>query len=144
MEQNPDLISFHIHEITFDLLHSPELSNWLKDIASSHDRTMGNLEYVICSDDYLLEINKTYLKHDYYTDIITFPLNENPLEATIYISLDRVVENAKNFKSTTLDELHRVIAHGLLHLLGYGDKTDEEKQEMRAKENSCLELRTFI
>jgi len=87
----------------------------------------------------LLEINKKYLDHDYYTDIITFPLQESPIEATIYISIDRVKENAATYKVEFKHELHRVIVHGLLHLLGHKDKTDEEQKLMSAMEDKCLD-----
>lgn len=102
------------------------------------------VDYIFCSDNYLLEINKKYLQHDYYTDIITFPLSENPIEANVFISIDRVKENADLYKVTFEHELHRVMAHGILHLLGYNDSTHEEKQIMRQQEDSLLAQRNFV
>jgi len=102
------------------------------------------LEYVLCSDEYILKVNKEHLDHDYYTDIITFPLQESPLEATIFISVDRVKENAELYNCSEQDELHRVMVHGLLHLLGYNDKTTDEKKQMRLEEDNCLSERNFV
>ncbi len=103
---------------------------------------LWSLTYVFCSDEYLLGINKEYLKHDYYTDIITFNLAnpEQPVEGEIYISLDRVKENAKNIGQSYNNELHRVIFHGALHLCGFKDKTKEEQATMRRKEDEYLNL----
>ncbi|HRD08546.1 MAG TPA: rRNA maturation RNase YbeY, partial [Saprospiraceae bacterium] len=99
------------------------------------------INYIFCSDDYLLQINQEYLQHDYYTDIITFPYQQGKnIESDIFISLDRVRENAAEFADGDYArELLRVIAHGLLHLSGYGDKTDEEALKMRAAENKAIE-----
>ena len=110
------------------------------------------ISIIFCSDDYLLGINRQFLNHDYYTDIITFPLTSTPqlLEAEIYISIDRVKENSLQFAKTTKasafnQELHRVIFHGVLHLLGYGDKTPAQKKAMRAAEDKWLKLySTFL
>ncbi len=137
-------ITFEVHELDFALEDSSDLNDWLLAIAREEERAISQLEYIFCSDEYLLELNKKYLSHDYYTDILTFPLQESPLEATIYISVERVKENAQLYKTNFIDEMHRVIAHGLLHLIGYNDKTQDDEQNMRLKENSCLEERTFI
>lgn len=97
------------------------------------------MNYIFCSDKRILEINRQFLKHDYYTDIITFDLSESPkITAEIYISLDRVRDNAKTQATTLQSELHRVIFHGALHLCGYGDKTKEEVKIMRGKEEMYL------
>lgn len=138
------VVSFDTDGFEFQLLHQEQIEEWLIKIATSAKIDLGLLEYVFCSDDRLLEINKTYLQHDYYTDIITFPLQTDPLEATIFISIERVRENAHIYKSDFEDELHRVLAHGLLHLLGQMDKTDEQKKAMRNKEDECLAQRTFV
>ena len=121
-----------------------EIISWLIDLAISHERSVAQIEYVFCSDAYLLDINKTHLDHDTLTDIITFPLQESPLEATIYISLERIRENADLYQASEKDELHRVMAHGLLHLLGYNDKTDDDKETMRSAENKALAKRSFV
>ena len=103
---------------------------------------MAELQYIFCSDDRLLEINKQFLNHDYYTDIITFNLSgaNQPINAEIYISVDRVRENAGDFNSSVPMELHRVIFHGALHLCGYKDKTRKDQTEMRKMEDKYLEM----
>jgi rRNA maturation RNase YbeY len=100
------------------------------------------LSYIFVSDEYLLEMNKTHLDHDYYTDIITFNYNEDDLvSGDMFISIDRISDNAKQLSLKFADELDRVIVHGLLHLIGFNDKTNEEQLEMTKQENYCLELR---
>ena len=100
---------------------------------------LASLQFIFCSDDFLLDINKQYLKHNYYTDIITFNLGADVIEGEIYISIDRVKENAANYNTSFKRELHRVIFHGVLHLCGYKDKLNEEKMIMRAKEVRYLQ-----
>jgi rRNA maturation RNase YbeY len=110
-------------------------SKWLEQVALSESRTIGELSYVFCSDAYLLDINQQFLDHDTYTDIVTFDYCENGLlNGEVYISTDRVADNASEYSVSLLDELHRVIVHGLLHLMGYGDKTEEDALVMRATE----------
>jgi len=138
------VVSFDCDSVEFELHQDESVREWLLGIAAMGKVEIGQLEYVFCSDERLLEINKTYLQHDYYTDIITFPLQEDPLEATIFISIERVQENCRLYQSSFDDELHRVIAHGLLHLIGHTDKTDAEKSEMRKKEEECLAQRAFV
>jgi len=135
---------FFIEEVDFTLQNEKEIASWLTQIAKDENQSISNIEYILCSDDYLLQINKEHLNHDYYTDIITFPLANDPLEATIFISVDRIKENAENFDQTFRDELHRVIAHGLLHLLGFNDKTEEQAKVMRKMENLVLTQRPFL
>lgn len=137
-------ITFFVENIEFSIDFEDKISHWLTQIASSENKSIENIEYIFCSDDYLLEINKAHLNHDYYTDIITFPLSKDPIEATIFISIDRIKDNAKQFNQNVIDELHRVIAHGLLHLIGYNDKTQPEATKMREMENQVLLQRTFI
>jgi len=137
-------IRFQTESINFNLENQDAVSAWIKEICIQHHHAIDYIDYVLCSDDYLLEVNKKYLNHDYYTDIITFPLGNDPLEANIFISIDRVRENAESYKESFEDELHRVIIHGVLHLLGYGDKTEEEQKRMREKEDECLGLRSFV
>lgn len=134
------MIEFN-YQNNFEPLGDLEYSNWLNAVATSEDKTIGNLSYVFCSDDFLLEINQSYLNHDTYTDIITFDYNEDGLlSGEIYISTDRVVENALRFRESETNELHRVMVHGLLHLCGYPDKTDEEKDVMRKLENEKIKM----
>ncbi len=132
-------ITFHKEEIEFDLPSEEKLTAWLLDIASKEDKTISQFSYIFCSDDYLLNINKTYLNHDYYTDIITFPYKQgHEIESDIFISVDRVRDNATEYKTTFESELLRVMAHGLLHMAGYGDKTEEDQDKMTDMENQCL------
>lgn len=115
--------------------------NWINAIASSEGKTIGALSYVFCSDDYLLEINKQFLNHDLFTDIITFDYCQDGLiNGEIYISTDRVGDNAVVFKVPFSNELLRVMAHGLLHLIGYGDKTESEERLMRKKESEKIDM----
>jgi rRNA maturation RNase YbeY len=107
---------------------------------------MGDISYIFCSDDQLLDINKEFLNHDYYTDVITFDYSETEnVSGDIFISIDRIRDNAKILELSYLDELHRVIIHGVLHLLGFKDKTKEESKNMRRLEDECLsELLTLL
>jgi len=114
----------------------------VSSIIEDNDKTIGAINYIICTDKTLLEINNQYLKHDYYTDIITFDQSDDPkiITGDIYISLERVKENAKNYRVVWAQELHRVMVHGILHLLGYRDKTEQEKSTIRSRENFYLSL----
>lgn len=134
-------IAFHKEEVEFELPSESKLSKWLDDIAASKDKIISQVVYIFCDDEYLLNINKEYLNHDFYTDIITFPYKQGiEIESDIFISIDRIKENADTYNSTFETELLRVMAHGLLHLLGFNDKTEEEEKEMRNKENWAIEL----
>ncbi|MBL0192004.1 MAG: rRNA maturation RNase YbeY [Saprospiraceae bacterium] len=112
----------------------------LIEVANSYGKQIQNINYIFCNDEYLLSINQEYLKHDDYTDIITFGYESNPIVADIYISKERTDENAKKYEVGSDIELKRVMAHGLLHLIGYKDKSSEEKEEMRKMENQALNL----
>ena len=115
------------------------LRKWIADVCDGEGAKLDALNYVFCGDAYLLEINRQYLQHDYYTDIITFPSVEAPLVGgDIFISTDRVKENAATYGSSYSNELRRVIIHGVLHLCGQGDKTEEEAAQMRRKEDQAL------
>lgn len=112
---------------------------WLENLLSFENKKLGKINYIFCSDEYLLSINKSYLQHDYYTDIITFNyVKSNTISADIFVSLPRISENATSYAKNFDDELRRVLAHGLLHLCGYNDKTEEEQKEMRKKEDFYL------
>ncbi|MCH2214171.1 MAG: rRNA maturation RNase YbeY [Flavobacteriales bacterium] len=129
-------------DFTFD--KSEIISEWIVHASKQERVTICALNYIFCSDDYLLDINLGYLNHNYLTDIITFPYQEGDvLESDIFISLDRVKENAIELNIAWFHELCRVIIHGFLHLCGYRDKTDEEKFEMRNKEDYYLSLLSF-
>lgn len=118
---------------------------WLKSVASVEARVLGSVNIIFCSDDYLLNINKKYLSHDYYTDIITFDYCEkNILSGDLFISIDSVRDNAGFFNVSFSQELDRVMVHGLLHLIGYDDHMDEDIAVMRSKENCYIELKSKI
>jgi len=133
-------IEFNTADINFQLDEKDNLISWLKNIIDFESGSVEKLNYVFCSDQFLHELNVKYLQHDTLTDIITFPIQENPIQSDIYISLDRVKENAQSLSLPFHQELNRVIVHGLLHLLGYGDKTPKEKALMREKEDYALSL----
>lgn len=117
-------------------------SKWIEKCITENKKNIGDISYIFCSDEYLLKINQEYLNHDYYTDIITFDYcEENLISGDLFISIDRIKENAKNFDIILKNELDRVIIHGIIHLLGQKDKTEEEAKEMRIKEDYYLSLR---
>ena len=136
-------IEFVSEDVDFELDDVDKLKTWISQVIVEHQFRIENITYIFCSDDYLSEINIEYLNHDSLTDIITFDNSdeENTIESDIFISIDRVRENATNFNSDFEDELHRVIIHGVLHLLGYRDKSEADKANMRAKEDYYLSLR---
>lgn len=116
-------------------------SKWLLDVVLSEKKVLGDIAYVFCDDSYLLKINQEYLNHDTYTDIITFDYTEgNVLAGDIFISVERVQENSVQFKVDFEEELRRVMSHGILHLSGYGDRSDEESKLMRNKEEEKMKL----
>lgn len=130
----------------FHLNRQQSLKNWLKHIISLENKLTGNLNFIFCTDEYLLEINKKYLQHDYYTDIITFPMStsDEVISGDIYISIDRIRENAEKSKEKFEKELARVIVHGVLHLAGLDDKTQEQVSAMRSKEDKYLFLLPYF
>ena len=137
----PNNIFFHTEDISFALESESTTSNWLLKLVESHNKKVGELNYIFCSDDYLLKMNQEHLKHDYFTDIITFDYCEDDwISGDLFISIDRTNENAKTFGKTQTNELNRVIAHGLLHLLGFNDKTAEEISEIRTMEEQALNM----
>jgi len=114
--------------------------SWLSKICDVEGRKLQEISLIFCSDEYLLNMNKEYLDHDYYTDIITFDYYTEAISGDLFISIDRVKENALLNNVLFRDELNRVVAHGVLHLLGFGDKSEEESAQMRKKENEALAL----
>ncbi len=142
-----ETIIFHAEDVSLpDFFDEPRLVKWLNELAASLEVTIVQLNYIFCSDEYLLTINQDYLQHDYYTDIITFPYQQGKkLESDIFISLDRVRENASEFADGDYArELLRVMAHGLLHLTGLGDKTEAEAMKMREAENKAIESYAIV
>ena len=138
-------IRFFSEDIKLLLKNKAQLRDWFIATAKKEGANIKGLNYVFCSDTYLLEMNQSYLNHDTYTDIITFDNSETDdvIQGDIFISVERVRENAQTFGINEQDELHRVMIHGLLHLLGYGDKSKAEKAKMTEKENHYLALRPF-
>jgi rRNA maturation RNase YbeY len=116
-----------------------EYTKWLKDIILSEGKKLGEINYIFCDDEYLLKVNQDYLQHDYYTDIITFDyVKGKTISGEIFVSLQRISDNASILSKNYEEELRRVLAHGVLHLCGYKDKTEEEEKEMRRKEDVYL------
>ncbi|MEN8125888.1 MAG: rRNA maturation RNase YbeY [Bacteroidota bacterium] len=137
------MINFFI-ETPFELKQKNEITAWIKFVIEQENYNQGEINYIFCDDEYLLEKNIKYLKHNTLTDIISFDYTvKNIISGDIFISIERVEENAKEFGIKFNDELHRVIVHGILHYCGYNDKKIPEKQEMRSKEDYYLSLRTF-
>lgn len=134
------VINYHSEETTFSLTSPETLSSWIKQTIQIEEQVLGNLNFIFCSDAYLHKINVEYLDHDTYTDVITFPYDASFVEGDIFISIDRIQENAKTFEVDFDQELYRVMIHGVLHLMGYGDKSFEEKKLMTLKENRYLSL----
>lgn len=113
---------------------------WLEDIIISEQKKLGEINYIFCDDEYLLKVNQDYLQHDYYTDIITFDyVKGRTISGEIFVSLQRISDNASTLSKDYEEELRRVLAHGILHLCGYKDKTEEEEQLMRSKEDEYLD-----
>lgn len=136
------MVSYFFEDTDFRFTGRRFNNSWIKAVAAAEDRSVGNIDIIFCSDAYLLEINKKYLSHDYYTDIITFDYCEGKvLSGDLFISVDCVLANAEFYGVSFEDELYRVIIHGVLHLIGYDDHTDSDIAQMRSKEGESLELR---
>ena len=136
-------IHFFNEDITYNLKYKTSLRQWLTDTMQTEGYKLKELTYIFCSDSYLLQINRQYLNHNTYTDIITFDNSdiEKVIIGDIFISIERVRENAAKYNITETEELHRVMIHGALHLLGYGDKSASDKKKMTSKEDFYLNLR---
>ena len=133
-------IYFSTENIDFELEDASRVKKWITAVVDAQGKRVGNLNYLFCDDAYLIGVNQTYLNHDTYTDIITFDYVEgNVVSGDILIRVERVRENAHLFNTSFEQELHRVIIHGVLHLLGQADKSDEDAAEMRRKEESALD-----
>ena len=140
------MIRFFTKDLKFDLKDKLPLKRWMKTVVQEHGCRVGDINVILCNDPSILEINRQFLGHDYYTDIITFDYSEEEtINGELYISVDTVRENAKEYGEEFLVELHRVIIHGMLHLCGLDDHCEEDIAEMRAAENSALRiLENFI
>ncbi|MGY8950975.1 MAG: rRNA maturation RNase YbeY [Flavobacteriales bacterium] len=134
------MIEYH-YENDFILVDSDKIRIWIEDVIKKEKKTVGDITYIFCDDDYLLERNKEFLDHNTLTDIITFNYCiDNNISSDIMISIDRVKENSTTFENSFNEELKRVMIHGILHLIGYNDKSDKEKELMREKENFYLNM----
>ena len=139
------MISYFTEDIKFPFKEKRLTSRWLKFVAESEAKRLGDISVIFCSDNYILDVNIKDLQHDYYTDSITFDYCEgNTLSGDLFISIDSVRENASFYGTAFADELNRVIVHGLLHLIGYDDHTEEDIAQMRAKENYYLSQRPNV
>ena len=134
-------ISFYAEDIELPAIKKEAVSNWIRKVAETYGKKTGDISYIFCSDEKILEVNRQYLQHDYYTDIITFDYCAgNRLSGDLFISLDTVRTNAEQFNQPYERELHRVIIHGILHLCGINDKGPGEREIMEAAENKALEM----
>lgn len=132
------MISF-FYETDFKINKTRIWKNWIRESATNEGYKIGNINYIFCDDKYLLQINKEYLQHDYYTDVIGFQYSEGKeISGDIYISIERIEENANQNKIDFKNELTRVVIHGILHFMNYKDKTDKEAKKMRALENQYI------
>ncbi|NDV42121.1 rRNA maturation RNase YbeY [Flagellimonas sediminis] len=134
------MIEFHFKsDLLFD--NKSDYSDWINRILESEGFVLGQIDYIFCTDDYLLELNQEYLNHDTFTDIITFDYTDGiTISGDIFISTDRVKENASSFEVGFEEELLRVMSHGVLHLMGYGDKSEKDQRQMRSKEEEKMNM----
>ena len=137
-------VTFVSEQIDFQCPYQNTLASWLESVCTKEFKTLSDLTYIFCSDQYLLQVNQKFLQHDYYTDVITFDYSEGTaVSGDVFISIERVTENAQTADIQFIEELHRVMIHGLLHLLGHNDKTPKEKSQMTTLEDIYLSLRSF-
>lgn len=138
-----NMITYNAENVKFPKIKRRETTAWIKRVAASYGRKVGEIGYLFCDDEKILEVNREYLQHDYYTDIITFDYDEDDIiSGDLVISLDTVKSNAELFHKNYDEELHRVIIHGILHLCGINDKGPGEREIMEAAENKALAMRT--
>lgn len=135
------MIQFIAEEVELPVLSKQKITRWIKEIAAVYGKRTGEIAYIFCNDNRILEVNKQFLQHEYYTDIITFDYSEGTvISGDIFISIETVQSNAEEFKVSFDDELKRILIHGILHLCGQDDKTPELRLEMIRKENSALQM----
>ena len=134
-------IAYYAEEIELPQINEEVTSNWIRQVAATYDKKVGDISYIFCSDEKILEVNRQYLQHDYYTDIITFDYTSgHKIGGDLFISLDTVKTNAETFKASYEEELYRTIIHGILHLCGINDKGPGEREIMEQEENRALAL----
>lgn len=139
------MVRYFCEDVKFTFKDKLANNRWLKTVAGSEMKKLGDVNIIFCSDNYILDVNLRFLQHDYFTDIITFDYCEgSTLSGDLFISVDSVRENSVEFGTEFDEELHRVIVHGLLHLIGYDDHTEEDQKTMRAKENYYLSMRESV
>ena len=139
------MVRYFTEDIKFDFKEKMFTKRWLKMVAESEIRKLGDINVIFCSDPYILDVNMKYLQHDYFTDIITFDYCEGDvLSGDLFISIDTVKDNAQFYGTDFPDELNRVIVHGVLHLIGYDDHTDQDIKVMRSKEDYYLQMRKAL
>ncbi len=132
-------IEFFFEDIKPFFIHNNHIQNHINGLINNELKVCGDVSVIFCSDMHLLEMNKQYLSHDYYTDIITFDYGkDNVISGDLFVSFDRIIDNAKEYENELITEVYRVVFHGILHLVGYNDKTDEEQKRMTEKENYYL------
>lgn len=140
-DEDEERIQFHFEDTEFELLYPARLRQWIEQVIARESCILQTVSFIFCSDDYLYDLNVQYLSHDTLTDVITFPYLKPPhIEGDIFISADRIRDNAGEFGVSFEQELHRVMIHGILHLCGYSDKTDADKAAMTQKEDEALGL----
>ncbi len=139
-------ILFFNEDIPLPKFPKSKIAIWISHCIAEEGFIAGNINFIFVSDEYLLKMNQEYLNHDYFTDVITFDYcEEKTINGDVFISVPRIIENAKNFRQEFTDELFRVMIHGILHLIGYHDKTNKEKQQMHSKEDAALEkLKNYV
>jgi rRNA maturation RNase YbeY len=137
------MIHFEATDVVLPVSIDKNTKKWVLNVIQAHQKKAGEVFFLFCSDEALLKINQQFLQHDFYTDIITFDNSESDevISGELYISLDRIIDNATTLNTDFETELHRVIIHGVLHLIGFNDKTADEQSAMRAAEQKCLSLR---
>jgi probable rRNA maturation factor len=131
-------IFFTNHDVDLDIVDPDKWQIWIQQAIEEEGYELARIDFIFCSDEFLLEVNRAHLDHDFYTDILTFPLNSNPIIAEIYISVDRTMENATSYSKSFEDELQRVMIHGILHLCGYDDHDETDVAMIRRKEEYYL------
>ncbi|WP_352423319.1 rRNA maturation RNase YbeY [Proteiniphilum sp.] len=135
-------ITFDVENVDFPKIKKRETANWIKSVARNYGKQTGDISYLFCNDEKILEVNRQYLQHDFYTDIITFDYTEGDrISGDIFISLDTVLSNSIQYNADFEEELYRVIIHGILHLCGLNDKSETEQQQMKAAEEEALRMR---
>ena len=138
-------VTFHAEGVDFPAIDKKKVADWIRSVAKEYGKKTGEIAYLFCNDNKILAVNQQFLGHDYYTDIITFDYSEEDcLSGDIFVSIDTVRSNADLYRVSYQEELHRVVIHGILHLCGMKDESEQEKEEMREAENRALEKLTFL